>query len=101
MAANTKVLSIGEFATLTALLFSIVALSIDAMLPAFPAISSDLFIANENDVQLVIGLFFLGNGVGQLLFGPLSDSFGRPTYDRIRFSGVYDWLCHVNDGTKF
>lgn len=77
MTHASKVLGLGEFATLTALLFSLVALSIDAMLPAFPAIAEDLFIESENDVQLVIGLFFLGNGFGQLLFGPLSDSFGR------------------------
>ena len=70
-------LSIAEFASLAALLFSLVALSIDAMLPAMGEIANDLGVADRNDAQLVIGVFFLGNAFGQLLFGPLSDTFGR------------------------
>ncbi|SVA92488.1 uncharacterized protein METZ01_LOCUS145342 [marine metagenome] len=70
-------LSVAEFASLAAMLFSLVALSIDAMLPAITQIATDLGVANRNDAQLVIGVFFLGNAFGQLLFGPLSDSFGR------------------------
>ena len=70
-------LSVAEFASLAAMLFSLVALSIDAMLPAMTQIATDLRVANRNDAQLVIGVFFLGNAFGQLLFGPLSDSFGR------------------------
>jgi len=56
---------------------SLVALSIDAMLPAFPAMAGDLSVAHANDVQLVISLLFLGMSIGQLLYGPLSDSTGR------------------------
>ena len=37
----------------------------------------DLAITDQNDAQLVVGLFLLGNMIGQLLFGPLSDAFGR------------------------
>ena len=77
MTSRVQQLGIGEFAVLSAVLFSLVALSIDAMLPALPSIAADLGIADVNDAQLVIGLFFLGNGAGQLLFGPLSDAFGR------------------------
>lgn len=66
-----------EFVTLIALLISLVALSIDAMLPALAAIGSDLGVSGENDRQLVITFLFLGLAVAQLFFGPLSDSIGR------------------------
>ncbi len=56
---------------------SIVALSIDALLPALPEIGYDLGVTNPADKQLLITMIFLGLGFGQLLFGPLSDSFGR------------------------
>jgi DHA1 family bicyclomycin/chloramphenicol resistance-like MFS transporter len=60
-------------ATLTAL----VALSIDMVLPALPAIGSTLGVARENDNQFVLSLLFLGFGLGQFFFGPLSDAVGR------------------------
>ena len=66
-----------EFVALMASLMSIVALSIDALLPALPEISSALGVTDPNDNQLLITMIFLGLGFGQLLFGPLSDSFGR------------------------
>lgn len=58
-------------------MMSLTALSIDAMLPALPQIGSDLSIANPNDRQLIISIIFLGQAVGQLFFGPLSDRTGR------------------------
>jgi DHA1 family bicyclomycin/chloramphenicol resistance-like MFS transporter len=60
-----------------ALMISLVALSIDAMLPALPAIGIDLNVERDNGTQLVVGAMFVGFAVGQLIFGPLSDSFGR------------------------
>jgi DHA1 family bicyclomycin/chloramphenicol resistance-like MFS transporter len=66
-----------EFVILMAALMSIVALSIDALLPALPDIGNALNVENPNDNQLLITMIFLGLGFGQLLFGPLSDSFGR------------------------
>ena len=77
MTSSRERMSVAEFASLVALLTSLVALSIDAMLPALPQIASDLSVRDPNDAQLVIGLFLLGNAFGQLLFGPLSDAFGR------------------------
>ena len=56
---------------------SMVALSIDAMLPAFPDMARDLQVGGPNDIQLVVTLLFIGLAVGQLFYGPLSDSFGR------------------------
>lgn len=60
-----------------ATLMSLVALTIDAMLPALGEIGRDLGVARENDVQLIVSVIFLGIAVGQLAYGPLSDSVGR------------------------
>ena len=60
-----------------AALQSLAALSIDAMLPAFPDIGRDLNVAHANDVQLVIMVMFMGFALGQVIYGPLSDSLGR------------------------
>ena len=76
-AAAQGMLSTREFIPLIALLMSLVALSIDAMLPALPVIGSDLGAAERNDAQLVVTALFLGLGFGQLLYGPLSDCIGR------------------------
>lgn len=78
MTPQTKpALSLGEFVPLMAFMISLIALAIDAMLPALPAIGQDLHVEVENDQQLVISALFLGMGVAQLFFGPLSDSIGR------------------------
>ena len=66
-----------EFVALMAALMSIVALSIDALLPGLPIIGADLGVTDPSDNQLLITMIFLGLGFGQLIFGPLSDSFGR------------------------
>jgi DHA1 family bicyclomycin/chloramphenicol resistance-like MFS transporter len=66
-----------EFVALMASLMSIVALSIDALLPALPEIGEALGVIDANDNQLLVTMIFLGLGCGQLIFGPLSDSFGR------------------------
>lgn len=66
-----------EFITLMAFLMSVVALAIDAILPALDQISYEIGIQNSTDNQLLITMIFLGLGLGSLLFGPLSDSLGR------------------------
>ncbi len=66
-----------EFVILIALIISMVALSIDTMLPALPDIATDLGVTRVNDSQYVISIFFVGMAFGQVLFGPLSDSVGR------------------------
>lgn len=66
-----------EFIALMASLMSIVALTIDALLPAIPEISNHFNVSNTGDSQLLITMIFLGLGFGQLIFGTLSDSFGR------------------------
>jgi len=66
-----------EFVARVALMISLVALSIDAMLPALPAIGAELGVRGANDAQLVISALFLGLALAQMAYGPLSDSFGR------------------------
>lgn len=72
----------GEFVALMAVMTSLVALSIDAMLPALPAIGRDLGVAAGNDTQWVITALLAGMALGQLIYGPVSDSTGRkpPVY---------------------
>src|SRR5262252_4081326 len=60
-------------ATMTAL----IALSIDMMLPALPAIAATLGVRRANDTQLIVSLVFLGFGFGQFFYGPISESVGR------------------------
>lgn len=71
-AANTK-----EFIALMAACMSIVAISIDAMLPALGIIGRDLGASNANHAQFIISATFFGMAIGQLICGPLSDALGR------------------------
>ena len=73
----TREASSGEFIALVALTTSLVAMSIDTMLPALGDIARDLSLGNPNDRQLVLTAFFGGLSVGQLIAGPLSDATGR------------------------
>tara|TARA_R110002167_G_scaffold283181_3_gene488373 strand:- start:1031 stop:2248 length:1218 start_codon:yes stop_codon:yes gene_type:complete len=66
-----------EFVALMAALMSIVALAIDALLPAISHIGISVNSLDPTDNQMLITMIFLGLGVGQLFFGPISDSFGR------------------------
>ena len=65
-------LKFAEFVALTAMMMSLVALSIDAMLPALTVIGGELGVLHENSNQLIISLLFLGMSAGQIIYGPLS-----------------------------
>jgi DHA1 family bicyclomycin/chloramphenicol resistance-like MFS transporter len=56
---------------------SVVAMTIDAVLPALDAISGELGFATANDRQLIVMLVFVGMGASQAVYGPLSDGIGR------------------------
>ncbi len=66
-----------ELVVMMAMLQALQALAIDAMLPAMGAIARDLNLADDNQRQLVIGIFLLGIGIGSLLPGALADRYGR------------------------
>ena len=68
---------LAESIVLMALMISLVALSTDTMLPALPQIGGDLGVLKANTNQLILSAFFLGLAMGQMFFGPLSDSIGR------------------------
>ena len=66
-----------EFIGLIAAIMALNALAIDVMLPAFPDIGSALGVVEENDMQFVLTIYLLGFGISQIIYGPLSDRFGR------------------------
>lgn len=72
-----KALPDREFALLMAMLMAMAALAIDAMLPALGQIGGDLGVERENNRQLVLSALFLGFGLGQIVYGPLADRYGR------------------------
>ncbi len=78
MTSHTRLATgIAEFVALMATLTALVALSIDMVLPALPAIGASLGVRRANENQLVVSLLFLGFGIGQLFYGPFSDTAGR------------------------
>lgn len=66
-----------EFIALMAMLMAMVALTIDTMLPALIQIGTSLNVQQVNDSQLIVGTVFLGMAMGQMMYGPLSDAYGR------------------------
>ncbi|MDX8381574.1 MAG: multidrug effflux MFS transporter [Ghiorsea sp.] len=79
MNTQKKTIDMGfkEFIALMALMMSLMALSIDIMLPALSQIGQDLNVSKGNDSQMIISLLFLGFALGMLIYGPMSDSYGR------------------------
>jgi DHA1 family bicyclomycin/chloramphenicol resistance-like MFS transporter len=75
-----------EFIALMAVMTSIIAFSIDAMLPALPQIAADLGVADVNDRQLVVIVLFVGLALAQIAYGPISDTMGRKPAAYIGFT---------------
>jgi DHA1 family bicyclomycin/chloramphenicol resistance-like MFS transporter len=69
------------FATLTGLL-AFIPISTDLYLPAIPMMMAELG-STISQSQLTLSLFMLGVACGQVIFGPLSDQFGRLPVIRI------------------
>ncbi|WP_240320834.1 multidrug effflux MFS transporter [Sphingomonas crusticola] len=70
-------MAFGLFVALIASLMAVTPLGIDSMLPALPEIGRSLNIATENHQQWVIAIYVFGFGAAQIVYGPLSDSYGR------------------------
>lgn len=66
-----------ELIAMVACLIAINALAIDIMLPGMQQIGATLGEPDENRRQLIVTAYLLGFGGMQLVFGPLSDRFGR------------------------
>jgi DHA1 family bicyclomycin/chloramphenicol resistance-like MFS transporter len=61
---------------LLGVLTAVGSLSIDMYLPSLPLIATALH-TDAGAVQRTLSMFFIGLGLGQLVYGPLSDRFGR------------------------
>jgi len=83
-------LALPEFTAMMAMLFATIAFSIDAMLPALPAIAAELSPDAVNRAQLLVTAFVLGMGAGTIVVGPISDAIGRR---RTIFGGFALYLC--------
>ncbi|WP_257224778.1 multidrug effflux MFS transporter [Acinetobacter sp. YH12096] len=70
-ASNTRAMPI-----LIALLATIGPIGIDMYLPSIPIMATSLG-SSEGAIQLSLMTFFVGLMLGQLMYGPLSDKFGR------------------------
>lgn len=76
-AVDTPPLPYREFIAMVAALLSLTALGIDSMLPALPELARRLGVDPVADAPLVLTVFIVGLGIGQLIHGPLTDRFGR------------------------
>ncbi|KHL26485.1 Bcr/CflA subfamily drug resistance transporter [Croceibacterium mercuriale] len=74
---HNKIIGQRELVVIVALLMSLNALAIDAMLPALGQMAAELNVQDGNRRQLVVAVYLLANGLGCLLPGSLADRFGR------------------------
>ena len=98
------------FATLTGLL-AFIPISTDLYLPAIPMMTEALG-TSVSSSQLTLSLFMLGVAFGQVIFGPLSDHYGRLPVARtggilfvgsslvsaLAWSIQYMWLARICQG---
>jgi len=74
-----------EFIALSACTMTLTALGIDIMLPAFAEIRNHFGLPPEStDTAKIISFFFMGQ-IAQIIFGALSDRFGRLAILRVGF----------------
>src|SRR4051812_42839949 len=66
------------FVLMIACCMGMTAMSIDVLLPAFGEMRTDFGLPSDSTaVSRLITSFLLGLAVGQIVYGPLSDRFGR------------------------
>ena len=87
-----------EFLAIIALCMAMAALSIDLMLPAFPEMRAAFGLDEDStEISLVITGFFIGLGFGQLVYGPVSDRFGRK---RVLYVGIAVYIVGAVASTQ-
>ena len=63
-----------------AFLNGLAAFGIDSSLPAFDEIRPDIgLLEGSNQISLIVTIYIIGLSVGQIIFGPFTDRFGRVT----------------------
>jgi DHA1 family bicyclomycin/chloramphenicol resistance-like MFS transporter len=83
--ARTMKIKRGEFIALSACTMMLTALGIDVMLPAFGEIREYFGLSHDaTDTSKIISYFFMGQ-VAQIVFGAISDRFGRLPILRVGF----------------
>ena len=92
-----------ELVVMMASLMALNALAIDAMLPAFPAMIKGLVVSEANKIQYVISVFLAGTGIGALIYGPLSDRYGRRPILLFSVLGstIFSLACSFADSFQF
>ncbi len=71
-------LSEREFILFIAMVSAMSALAIDTLLPAFSEMRDAFNLPEDSTgLSLTITLFFVGSGIGNLVYGPLADALGR------------------------
>jgi DHA1 family bicyclomycin/chloramphenicol resistance-like MFS transporter len=82
------------FFAMVALMYATVCMETDIYVPAFPDMKT-FFLASDESIQQVLSLNFLGICLGSLLFGPLSDSYGRQSVLQIGLGlfAISSWGC--------
>lgn len=92
-----------EFIFLMAALMASNALAIDIMLPAFPHIINYFQLHDHNSIQLIISMYLLGFGIFQIIFGPISDRFGRriPILIGMTLYTICAFFCLLSSNFEF
>ena len=63
-----------------AFLNGLAAFGIDSSLPAFDEIRPDIgLLEGSNKISLIVTIYIIGVSIGQIIFGPFTDRFGRIT----------------------
>ncbi|TDL81662.1 Bcr/CflA family efflux MFS transporter [Palleronia sediminis] len=83
-------MSYAEFVAMIALLMALNAAAIDVYIPALADIGTALGVAEENRRQIIITAYVVGFGAAQIVYGPLSDRFGRR---RVLFAGLAIYIA--------
>ena len=91
---NTREMRPAEFITLVAFIMLLTAVAIDIMLPAFGELREYFGLGSESTATAQIVTFFFLGQAGQIIFGPLSDRFGRLPILRVGFA-LYIGGCLV------
>ena len=82
---NRQAIKSGELIALIACIMMLTAVAIDIMLPAFDDLRQSFGLGPQSTVTAQIVTFFFLGQIGQLVYGPLSDRFGRLAILRIGF----------------